>query len=226
MIVSKFCTIFDPMQKARNINLSGVSIYLLVIDPEKESNYLKTLTSNEKNRFDSIKHPTKKLEFAASRFLKHELFGNQEIKYLEHGTPVLEQTDPSQKLHISITHSRNYTAIAQHQSFPIAVDLEWIDDKSVRLAHKFCHEQEALSFNMHSKEEMTLLWSFKETLYKLSDRNGLIFKEDIRVSKSDKAYSGWVRLASGSLKVDLSFEKVNGFYLTCNHTYMLDYEDS
>jgi phosphopantetheinyl transferase len=226
MIVSKFCTIFGLMQKARNINLNGVSIYLLVIDPEQESKYLETLTFNEKTRLDSIKHPTKKLEFAASRFLKHKLFGSQEIKYLEHGTPVLEQIDPSLKLHISITHSRNYTAIAQHKDFPIAVDLEWIDDKSVRLAPKFCNENEASIFDMASKEEMTLLWSFKETLYKLSDRNGLIFKEDIRVSKKNGSYQGKVRLQSGFLKVDLSFEKVNGFYLTCNHTYMLDYEDS
>lgn len=214
------------MQKARNINLTGVSIYLLVIDPEKESEYLKTLTFNEKSRFDSIKHPTKKLEFAASRFLKNKLFGNQEIKYLEHGTPVLEQIDPSQKLHISITHSRNYTAIAQHKEFPIAVDLEFIDAKSVRLASKFCSEDESSVFNIKSAEEMTLLWSFKETLYKLSDRNGLIFKEDIRVSRENGNFQGRVRLQTGFLKVDLSFEKVNGFYLTCNHTYILDYEDS
>ena len=212
------------MQKAVKINLNGVSIYLLVIAPEMERNYLETLTKNEISRYNSIKHPKKKTEFAASRFLKHEIFGNKEINYLEHGTPFI--SDHSADHHISISHSDHLTGIAESTDFPVALDIEMITGKSVRLAEKFCSESEKAIFDMTSVKEMTLLWSFKETLYKLSDRKGLIFKKDLIVSKNDDGYWGKVTMTSGFLHVGLSQVEIDNFYLTCNHSYRLADENS
>lgn len=207
------------MEKQFTINLSGVIIDLMVIDPEMLPNYLKTLTFQEKSRYDSILHPNKKLEFAASRFLKHQLFGNVEIEYLVHGSPFISLNDTPTLL--SISHSNHLTAICRHNHFPVAVDLELISDKSVKLAPKFCSVSEAELFDMNSKEDMTLLWSFKETLYKLSDRNGLIFKKDIIVGRNANTFTGEVLMTAGKLFVDLSFTKVEELYLTCNHTFKL-----
>ena len=212
------------MQKAVKINLNGVSIYLLVIEPEMERNYLKTLTKKEFLRYNSIRHPHKKLEFAASRFLKHELFGNEEINYLEHGTPFI--TGHAADHHISISHSNLLTGIAESNDFPVAMDIELITDKSLRLAQKFCSDSEKEIFNISSVEEMTLLWSFKETLYKLSDRNGLIFKNHRVVPKGKKGCCGKVTMTSGFLYVDLGYIGVDNFYLTCNHSYRLLHENS
>lgn len=189
-----------------------------------ERKYLKTLTKNEFSRYDSIHHSKKKLEFAASRFLKHEIFGNKEINYLEHGTPFI--TDHVADHHISISHSNILTGIAESTAFPVAMDIELITDKSLRLARKFCSESEKDIFDMTSVKEMTLLWSFKETLYKLSDRNGLIFKEDIIVSKTPEGYNGKVRMTEGFLQVGLSQVEIDNFYLTCNHSYRLLHENS
>lgn len=217
--VSNFCFKFDFMEKEFTINLNGVIIDLMVIDPLSLPNYLKTLTFQEKNRFNNIGHPNKKLEFAASRFLKHKLFGKVEIQYLEHGSPYIS-IDNTPEL-ISISHSSHLTAICKNETFPVAIDLEQIGPKSVKLAHKFCSESEILLFDVNSEAEMTLLWSFKETLYKLSDRNGLIFKQDIIVSKSGDNFTGEVLMTKGKLSVELSHLQLEDFYLTCNHTFKL-----
>ncbi len=207
------------MEKQFTINLNEVLIDLMVIDPELLPEYLKTLTSQEILRYHSIQHPGKKLEFAASRFLKHQLFGNVEIEYLVHGSPFISMNNSPVLL--SISHSNHLTAICKNDAFPVAVDLELISQKSVRLAPKFCSEEEAGLFRMDSPEDMTLLWSFKETLYKLSDRKGLIFKKDIVVSKNGNSFIGEVLMSNGKLIVDLSFTKVEELYLTCNHTFKL-----
>ncbi len=207
------------MQKALNINLNGISIYLLVIDPENESKYLKTLTKTEFSRYNTINNSGKKMEFAASRFLKHEIFGNEEIAYLEHGTPFINNSNHNH--HISISHSKSLTGIAIGENFPIALDIEQVSDKSARLAPKFCNENEQSIFDSSSSDEMTLLWSFKETLYKLSDRNGLIFKTDLLVTTNENGYSGTVKMKEGTVQVQLAFTKVDDFYITCNQSYLL-----
>ena len=207
------------MQNRFTINLTGVIIDLMVIEEEKLPKYLQTLTFNEITRLNSIKHPSKKLEYAASRFLKHELFGNVEIEYLEHGSPFIALENTTQL--ISITHSHSLTGICKHEYFPVAIDLEYISDKSKKLAPKFCSKEESSHFDMLSSEEMTLLWSYKETLYKLSDRNGLIFKTDIVVFKENGKTFGKVKMKRGSLLVELQNIKLEDFYLTFNHTFKL-----
>lgn len=212
------------MEKEFTINLNGVIIDLMVIEPELLPKYLKTLTFQEKKRFETINNSNKKLEFAASRFLKHKLFGDVEINYLEHGSPYVSIDNIPQL--ISITHSAHLTGLCKHSEFPVAIDLEKIDSKSVKLAPKFCSETEAQIFDMSSEADMTLLWSFKETLYKLSDRNGLIFKRDICVSKKENALYGEVLMTDGKLSVQLSHLQVQDFYLTCNHSFKLLHDSS
>ncbi len=207
------------MEKQFTINLNGVIIDLMVIQPENLPQYLKTLTFHEIKRYDSINHSNKKLEFAASRFLKHQLYGNVEISYLEHGSPFISLNNTPTLL--SITHSYHLTAISLSSSFPVAIDLELIGPKSVKLAPKFCSEEESKLFDTQSESDMTLLWSFKETLYKLSDRNGLIFKTDIKVFKEGNEFKGSVLMSNGQLIVDLSFVKIEELFLTCNHSFTL-----
>lgn len=212
------------MENHAIINLNGISIYLLVIRQENTPEYLKTLTFQELERYNTLKNETKRLEFAASRYLKHLHFGNKEITYLEHGTPKVEDGHGVQL--IALTHSKGMTGLSWHREFPVAIDLELISDKSVKLAPKFCSEEEALFLNMQSPEEMTLLWSFKETLYKLSDRNGLIFKKDLRVRKDENGYYGEVLMKDTTLTVRLAYQRVNDFYLTCNYTFQLPDADN
>jgi len=209
------------MQKVTTINLNDAFIYLMEIRSKNALKYEEKLTFQEKIKLESIKHPSKRLEYCASRYLKHLYFGDEEISYLEHGTPVLEQTSLKHGKHFSISHSKTFTAIGLNDIHPFAIDLELISDKALRLGSKFCSENERDFFDMTSEKEMTLLWSMKEVLYKLSDRNGLDFKRDITIYKVDNRYFGEVLLANGKLKTELLNFELNGFYLTCNQTYTL-----
>lgn len=209
------------MQKVTTINLNDAFIYLMEIVADDMLKYQEKLTFQEKERLNSIKHPNKRLEYCASRYLKHLYFGDEEISYLEHGTPVLEQTSLKHGKHFSISHSRDLTAIGLHDQHSFAIDLEFISDKALRLGSKFCNELEKQYFDMSSEKDMTLLWSMKEVLYKLSDRNGLDFKKDMNIYRLDGTYFGEVRLTQGKLKTELLYFELNGFYLTCNQTYTL-----
>ncbi len=214
------------MQKVTTINLNDAFIYLMEIVADNVLEYQETLTFQEKIRLNSIKHPTKRLEYSASRYLKHLYFGDEEISYLEHGTPVLEQTSLKHGKHFSISHSKTFTAIGIHDKHSFAIDLELISDKALRLGSKFCNDKERNYFSMASEKEMTLLWSMKEVLYKLSDRNGLDFRRDMNIYKINEQYVGEVLMSEGKLKTELIYFELNGFYLTCNQTYTLLHADS
>lgn len=214
------------MQNVSIINLTGAFIYLMEIEPEGELKYQEKLTFLEKKRLETIKSPVKRLEFSASRYLKFLFFGNEEIEYLEHGTPVLEQTSKQDGKHFTITHSKHFTAIGINDHIPFAIDLEQVSGKAQKLSSKFCSTDEQSFFNMNSNEEMTLMWSMKEVLYKLSDRNGLDFKRDIKLRKVGSTTLGTVLLTNGILEVELHVIEINGFYLTCNTTYTILNADS
>ena len=201
------------MSNVKIINLTDVSIYLMEASVNLIDTYLKTLNPSEKNRLKAIKHPEKKLEYAASRYLKHQLFGSEELFYDDSGSPYLERSG-----FISISHSKKYVAIGTCDSFEIGIDIEEINQKALLVQHKFVNEKEKSIFNIHSAKEMTLLWSFKETLYKLSDRNQLIFKTDLQVTKTKSKYLGKTLTTKGFKETILEFIEFDGFLITCNQT--------
>ncbi|MCX6188961.1 MAG: 4'-phosphopantetheinyl transferase superfamily protein [Bacteroidetes bacterium] len=82
---------------------------------------------------------------------------------------------------ISITHSNHYTAIIVSKNFSVAIDLEKIDNRILRVAHKFVHEREMFFQEAENAIYTTLIWSAKETLYKLFSANEVIFKEELRI---------------------------------------------
>jgi 4'-phosphopantetheinyl transferase EntD len=201
------------MQGVVKINLNGVAIYLMEVSDSQYIKYCNALNQLEMDRLEKITRAEKKVEFAASRYLKHQLFGNLHINYHESGTPFLENEG-----NIALSHTKKLVGIGQCNIHSIGIDIEPISGKAKKVATKFCSEAESHFFNIEDEKEMTLLWSFKETLYKLSDRKQLIFKTDIRVYQKDTIFYGEVRSKDGFFKTVLDYTEFNGNYITCNHT--------
>lgn len=157
------------------LTLHSSTIHLLEyndgFDPEE---YLDTLTNSEKERYFAFRHDKRRQEFVATRFLRHQLFGYEEIKYRDHGAPYLENAG-----FISISHARNLVGIASNPDFAIGFDMEEIHPKILKLTHKFLNSAELKLFNEQEMEEMITCWSFKETLYKLAGRKLIDFKKDL-----------------------------------------------
>jgi 4'-phosphopantetheinyl transferase len=83
---------------------------------------------------------------------------------------------------VSITHSFDFAAIIISKTSEVAIDIEKIDPRIGRVKHKFLNNNE-ISFagNETCINAQTLIWSAKETLYKLYGFKGLDFKANLNI---------------------------------------------
>lgn len=193
------------------INLNAVSIYLMEIDLSRFESYCSSLNEQEKVKLEHTHHPRKKLEYAASRYLKHQLFGARHIEYDSTGGPRIEGIG-----FLSLSHSDSYVGIAISTEHLVGLDIEEIRQKAVTLSPKFITPEEALLFDQESALEMSALWSLKECLYKLSDRKELIFKQDILVTKRENRTFGSIKKSTGIYEYELHVENFRNILITCN----------
>ena len=121
----------------------------------------------------------RRAEWLAVRLLVKELFGPEaEVAYHPSGRPYLKDS----AIHISISHTRGYAAVAYSTDRLIGLDIERIADRIERIADRFTSPAEAGYINSYEQQERLLYhlinWSAKETLYKLFDSSSLAeFKE-------------------------------------------------
>lgn len=85
---------------------------------------------------------------------------------------------------ISITHSFEYAAIIIGDE-NVGIDIEKKRDKIIRIADKFCNEEELLYVkrkNITEKiEDFTLIWCAKEAVFKMCNTCALSFKDHMYV---------------------------------------------
>lgn len=163
--------------KQETLQIESVSIHLLYYDTFDPGNYLDHLTDQEKERYFSFTHIKRKMEFVATRFLRHRLFGFTHIHYNAVGAPYIEDEG-----YISISHAKGVVGIAFSKEFTVGLDLEKIDTRMVKLSHKFLSKLESETLDTSSPVEMTKVWSGKEALYKIAGRKGIIFSTELHLS--------------------------------------------
>jgi phosphopantetheinyl transferase len=88
-------------------------------------------------------------------------------------------------LHLSISHSKNYIAIAV-APYPIGMDIEECHDRIFKVSNRFLNQSEKELFNHESSRDLTFAWSAKEALFKLNVNVGLDFKSDLIITDWDK----------------------------------------
>ena len=118
----------------------------------------------EKENYDKIKdyHPTKLKELLLVRKILKSVLPEHKILY-EGRMPYLEPRD----YEISITHSFPYAALAISKQ-KVGIDIEPFNPKILKIQHKFLKDEEA-GFIEENKETayLTVIWSLKESLYKI-----------------------------------------------------------
>lgn len=91
---------------------------------------------------------------------------------------------------VSLSHSGAWVvALLAPPGSAVGVDVEAVRDKAQRIARKFLNEQELTALEkitlppapgLNADHELfSLLWSAKETLYKLAGRRGLLFRDHL-----------------------------------------------
>ncbi|PWJ54518.1 phosphopantetheinyl transferase [Dyadobacter jejuensis] len=130
---------------------------------------------------EAISHPQKIREWLASRLLLQLLAQQQELVYAgtqkdEHGKAFLI----NHNLQISLTHTQDYVAAILGTEFPVGIDMERLDPKLQRTAHKFL----TVSEYEHAEDDLRRLgtyWCAKEAVYKLYGKKKVSFKDQIYI---------------------------------------------
>ena len=132
----------------------------------------------EKENFERIKdyHSTKLKEVLLVRKILKTILPNHKILYNDR-IPYLEPND----YEISVTHSFPYAALAISKN-KIGIDIEPFNPKISRIQHIFFH-QVVIYFIEKNKEVayLTVIWSLKESLYKIHHSNYWSLKKHYEV---------------------------------------------
>jgi len=135
----------------------------------------------------NIKHPHKRLQHLAGRYLLRYLFPDfpyDEILIADTRKPYL----PGEQYHFSISHCGDYAAAIVSSTHRVGIDIEIPSDKVQRISHKFIHANEdrwlvAIQGQLQSStsELQTILWSAKEAIFKWYSLGGVDFKDHIQL---------------------------------------------
>lgn len=138
------------------------------------------LTPEEKTYLDGVGHPNRRKEWIAIRtFLQNNLgMADCKIEYDAKGAPTL--VNPNN--FISISHSSGKAAIILSDSVKVGVDIEVRANKVLRAMDKYLSEAEQNFLDRKFAVAHALVcWAAKECAYKIFDRPGVSFKENMRV---------------------------------------------
>jgi 4'-phosphopantetheinyl transferase len=121
----------------------------------------------------------RKLEWLAVRYLSREIMGYGGYMFKDtFGKPYWYGTERM----ISLSHTSGRVAFAVGSAEVIGIDIQVMSDKIMRVAHKFANPDEADRTN---KEQLHVVWSAKESMYKAYGRGGVDFLNHLRVLPSD-----------------------------------------
>lgn len=129
----------------------------------------------------SVTHEGKKAESLAVRVLSMHMLQEWQYAYAgifkdQHEKPYLADLP----VHISISHTSHYAAVIMHRYMEVGIDIEFVKEKLLKVAHKFLNEQEWQDA-ANDLQKLCVYWSAKEVLYKKYGRKQLSLKEEIHI---------------------------------------------
>lgn len=179
-----------PLYKTIHIS-PDVRLYVWKITESEEDLRKKlALTANSESRVSSMKSGLHRRGYLSIRHLMHlEGYRDKDLYYDYLGKPHLKDG-----MHISISHSYQYTGIIVSKREKVGIDIEKQRDKIMRIAHKFTTLDISDPFKSTDEivRKLTVIWGAKESIYKISSIEGLSFLQHIYV-ESDIGESPWFK---------------------------------
>lgn len=165
---------------------------------------LVVLDNDEKKKYKGFSSNSRKLEFLSVRALLAELIGKEAgIVYNKNNKPFLK--DGSR--FISISHSHKLTAILLSTNEKVGIDLEYMSSNITALAFKFLNRKEKITkINEERRYHLYLHWCAKEALYKICDKEGINFKNNITIDPFPLNESGEIKGHVHTNKINESFD--------------------
>jgi phosphopantetheinyl transferase len=129
-----------------------------------------------------VTHPHKRLQHLAGRFLLQYLYPDfpyELIRIADTRKPYL----PEEQYHFSISHCGDYAAAIVSRNKRVGVDIEIPLEKIRRIVGKFLSEEEMASFGDGDIDQLTLLWSAKEAVFKWYGEGMIDFRQHMKLLK-------------------------------------------
>lgn len=129
---------------------------------------------------------SRRREWLAARCLFHRRFGAEAtLTYLPTGRPLLRSE--SERAAISISHTGEWVALAvAPEGQAIGLDIERLGGRAYRVRHRFLTADELPLAT--DETAASVLWSAKEAVYKLCDREGLRFLGDMLLRRCGEGF--------------------------------------
>lgn len=157
----------------------------------------------------NIAHPHKRLQHLAGRYLLRFLFPDfpyETIAIAKTNKPYL----PNEVYHFSISHCGDYAAAIVSSTNRVGVDVELVTERVVKIAKKFLHEEEQKMFNIQSSmfnvQQLTLLWSSKEAMFKWWGNGEVDFSEMMRIEPFELSAKGTIQAIFKEIPLQLQYE--------------------
>lgn len=204
------------------INEIDKDVRLGVWEMEENLNYEKFASLPFYDRLMSLSENRRK-ETASVYSLLFAMTGNRNlvIGHEPSGKPYVEGYK------IGISHTKGFVSVILSTSCDVAVDIEYINTRVLRIADRFLREDEkpnALQFSKEKKEKedkdvvadvipTLLFWCAKETIYKLYSDERLTF-QNIKIMDAEQggALCGNNLITGESVRIDYTFN--NDYVLT------------
>jgi len=151
------------------------------------------------------------LERAGTLYTLKELLGTERFNlcYSSTNKPYLEGNSS----HISISHSHTKLVVIMNELENTGIDIELIQDKVLKIRHKFLNETE-FSFAKEDTLKLITIWAAKEALYKWYGLKNLDFKINISVEDfADEYIFGKIEAIDVKKKFRLKREKIENYML-------------
>ena len=149
------------------------------------------LDDDELQRLEGFKSHSRKLEWLSVRTLIKDMLGKKSrIIYNAEKKPFLK----GNSWNISISHSYNLTSIFISKKKRVGIDLELMSHKISSISHKFINAQEEVTDDPEQKRyHLYIHWCAKEAMYKICDKQDIIFKENLTVYPFVPSESGMIK---------------------------------
>lgn len=118
------------------------------------------------------------------------LAAERELQILKNelGKPLVENV----ALNVSLSHSKFWAAAAVSSQFQVGIDVETLESRIERIAHKFLLPLELESIQDNRIETLSLYWSAKESLYKLYSFKQIDFAQQLRIEPFELQREGLI----------------------------------
>lgn len=173
------------------------------------------------------KHPQRQLQKMAISILTQQLGDGHviDIQYDELGKPAPKDFPGF----ISISHTTKYAGLLYHPLHPCGLDLEEISQRLLKVAPRFINEIEKKWLDAKNPlNDIGLIWSVKEALFKNIGGGGIFFKEQLEVNKpsfiDDVSGWGWATYKKDNLLRTFEYRFINLEDVLLVHTIAIESE--